>query len=96
MLKVIRDLLQSLIDKIDAGNTNITEEDAIEIVKVIKQYTDKEVRMSKYEAYTYLGISRATFDNYVHDGFLPKGEKQAGFKELSWRKKDIENFKNNK
>lgn len=86
-------MLQELIDKIDAGNTNITEEDAIEIIKVIKQYTDKEIRMSKYEAYTYLKISRATFDNYVKEGKIPKGEKQAGFKELSWKKKDIENFK---
>lgn len=94
MLKVIRDLLQSLIDKIDAGNTNITEEDAIEIVKVIKQYTDLDRRISKYEACQFLGISRATFDNYVREGKIPRGKKEIGYKELSWKKKDLVKIKN--
>lgn len=40
-------------------------------------------RMSKIQACDYLGVSRATFDNYVRDGFIPKGIKQEGFKELS-------------
>lgn len=38
--------------------------------------------MSKIQACDYLGVSRATFDNYVRDGFIPKGIKQEGFKEL--------------
>lgn len=29
--------------------------------------------MSKTQAADYLGVSRATFDNYVRDGFIPKG-----------------------
>lgn len=36
--------------------------------------------------------SRATFDNYVRDGFIPKGIKQEGFKELSWNKADLDIF----
>lgn len=39
-----------------------------------------------------LGVSRATFDNYVRDGFIPKGIKQEGFKELSWQKSDLDIF----
>ena len=31
--------------------------------------------MSKYEAYSYLNISRAKFDNLVKEGKLPKGKK---------------------
>lgn len=39
-----------------------------------------------------VGVSRATFDNYVRDGFIPKGVKQEGFKELSWNKADLDIF----
>ena len=53
--------------------------------------------MSKYEAYSYLNISRAKFDNLVKEGKIPQGKKQQGFKELSWYKKDLDLFikKNN-
>lgn len=37
-------------------------------------------------------MSRASFDNYVRSGKLPQGRKQAGFKELSWTKKDLDNL----
>jgi hypothetical protein len=30
--------------------------------------------MNKMQAADYLGVSRATFDNYVRDGFIPKGK----------------------
>lgn len=49
-------------------------------------------RMSKIQACDYIGVSRATFDNYVKDGFIPKGIKQEGFKELSWNKADLDIF----
>jgi len=52
--------------------------------------------MSKIQAYDYLGVSRATFDNYVRDGFIPKGTKQEGFKELSWSKADLDIYLMNK
>ena len=29
--------------------------------------------MSKTQAADYIGVCRATFDNYVHDGKIPKG-----------------------
>lgn len=48
------------------------------------------------QACDYLGVSRATFDNYVKDGFIPRGYKQEGFKELSWNKADLDIFLHNK
>jgi excisionase family DNA binding protein len=48
--------------------------------------------MSKTQAAEYIGVSRATFDNYIHDGFLPKGTKVEGFKELRWYKSDLDVF----
>ena len=95
MLKVIRNLLVKIIDDIDAGNSNITENEAMELTKVLQSYTDKTVKMSKYQACQYLNVSRATFDNYVREGKLPRGKKEAGFKELFWTQKDLDEFRKN-
>ena len=77
------------MDDIDAGNSNLDEEEAMRIVKTIKILSRKDVPMSKYQAYTYLNISRATFDNYVRAGKIPRGKKIAGLKELIWYRKDL-------
>lgn len=81
-----------IVDDIDAGNSNITEGEAIEIVDNLRRFTDKEKRLSKYAACKYLNVSRATFDNYVRSGKLPRGEHEVGFKELSWNKKTLDEF----
>lgn len=90
VLKVLANLLRDLAARIDAGNSNLTEEEAIELVSVIGHYTNREEYISKYEACKYLNISRATFDNYVKEGKLPKGKKRIDFKELAWTKKDLD------
>ena len=87
MLSAVRTLLKKLLDDIDAGNSNITEEEEHKIITMLSEITDN--RMSKYQACQYLNISRATFDNLVRDGFLPEGIHQAGFKEKYWRRSDI-------
>ena len=87
MLSAIRAILKRLLDDIDAGNSNITEEEGREIISMLSEITDN--RMSKYQACQYLNVSRATFDNLVRDGFLPEGKHQAGFKEKYWRRTDI-------
>lgn len=92
MLKILRDLLQKIINDIDCGNSNYEENDLIKLVDVLKEYTRKDVYLSKYQAYTYLNMSRATFDNKVREGLIPKGKKVAGFKELMWNKKDLINL----
>lgn len=92
MLKQIKKLLLKIIDNIDAGNSNITTQEAIDIAKILASYTDKEVRLSKYQACSYLNMSRATFDNYVRSGKIPRGLKQQGFKELFWTKKCLDEF----
>lgn len=92
MMRLIKKYLLQMVDDIDAGNTNITEEEAIQLAATLKEYTDKTKRLSKYQACQYLDVSRATFDNYVRAGKLPRGKHEAGFKELSWSKKDLDNF----
>jgi predicted DNA-binding transcriptional regulator AlpA len=95
MLKIIRNLLQSIIDDIDCNNSNIeNEEDMFKIIEALKEYTRKDVLLSKYQAYTFLNMSRATFDNKVRAGEIPQGIKIPGFKELMWNKKDLINLIN--
>lgn len=97
MLKsIIRDLLQKFIDDLDTGNSNISEDQEIKIISVLSNIANPDQRMSKIQACDYLGVSRATFDNYVRDGFIPKGTKQEGFKELSWSKIDLDAYLMNK
>lgn len=92
MIQMLKRYLLKLVDDIDADNTNISEEEALKLCGLVNELTRKDVKMSKYKAYTYLNVSRATFDNYVAEGLLPKGIKEAGYKELSWYKKDLDAF----
>lgn len=92
MLKVIKDLLLKVVNDIDAGNSSLDEQEALEIIDILKKYTDKEIRLSKYAACNYLNISRATFDNYIREGKLPKGTHSIGFKELSWSRKELDEY----
>jgi predicted DNA-binding transcriptional regulator AlpA len=92
MLNVIRDLLLKIVEDIDCDNSNLSEDEEIEVIKLLRKYTKKDVPISKYQAYTYLNISRATFDNLVRAGELPKGRKIAGFKELFWYKRDLNKY----
>ena len=93
MIKLIRNILEDYINKIDSGNSNLDEESAIVILKAVSDSTDMTKRVSKYKACQILCISRATFDNYVREGKLPQGEHTIGFKEKSWSLKDINDFK---
>lgn len=92
-MKNLKPYLQKMIDDIDAGNSNLDENETIKIAKFLREATRTDTPMSKYQAYTYLNISRATFDNLVREGKIPRGRKIPGFKELMWEKKDLRKAK---
>lgn len=96
MLEIIKNLLQKVIKDIDAGNSNITEEEAVKIIDFVKSYTDKTQKLSKYQACQKLNVSRATFDNLVREGIIPRGKKVQGFKELFWTEKELNEVIKNK
>lgn len=89
LMDVIAQLLEQCLGNIKAGTSNISEEDQLEIVAMLRKYTDKDRRLSKYQACIYLNMSRATFDNYVREGKIPKGKKEIGWKELSWSESEL-------
>ena len=92
MLQLIKKYLLQIVDDIDAGNSNATEDELMQIAGVLRKYTRKDTPMSKVQAYTFLNISRASFDNLVREGKIPPGKKVTGFKELRWYKKDLLNL----
>ena len=95
MLQVIKRLLLKIVDDIDAGNSELSEKEMVEVIDSLKRYNFREKYISKYQAYTYLNISRAKFDNLVREGMLPRGKKIEGFKELQWSLKEIKDFNKN-
>ena len=92
LTQLLKEQLLKIVDDIDTGNTAITDSEAIEVTKALRRITRKDTPMSKYQAYKYLNISRATFDNLVKEGKLPEGKKVEGFKEKFWYKKDLNKY----
>ena len=95
-MQLIKSALQQMIDNIDAGNSNASEDELTELLEVINRVTNTKSRLSKYQACKYLNVSRATFDNWVKDGKIPAGKKEAGFKEKFLRPNNSQsNFNRN-
>lgn len=87
--KTVSKLLRQIADKIDGGNCEIDEEQALHIMSTIAHEP-----MSKDVACSYLNISRSKFDSLVADGKLPEGKKRRGFKEKIWFKDELSNILN--
>lgn len=87
--ELIKSCLKKFIDEIDAGNSYLTEEEERRVVDAVKRYFKKDNTWNKYQAYTFLNISRATFDKRVSEGKIPRGKKRPGSRELYWSEKEI-------
>lgn len=92
MLQVIKKLLLKVVDDIDSGNSELSQQEMGEVVDVLQRYNFRDKYISKYQAYTYLNMRRAKFDNLVRSGELPRGKKVQGFKELQWSLKEIKEY----
>lgn len=88
--KEIINIFKHLIEQIDCGNSKVDEEEYDLILDSINKITNTKKKLSKYQACQKLGISRATFDNRVKEGKIPKGRKEPGFKELFWYEQDLQ------
>lgn len=86
--KLVVKLLKEALDNLDAGNTDISESEAMYIVSMLTH-----VPLSKEKACLYLNISRSKFDELVREKLIPKGRKRVGFKELCWWKDELDECK---
>ena len=92
LMTIIRDTFQKFVDDIDAGNSNLSYEQQCGLIRIMNGINigSEENEMNKTQAADYIGVCRATFDNYVRDGILPKGRQVGNFKELRWYKCDLD------
>ena len=90
-LDIIKSILQNIIDQIDNGTCNMSDDEIETGLDMRRRYANPEQKLSKEQACKKLGISRATFDNHVRSGKIPRGKDQVGFKEKFWTNKDISN-----
>ena len=77
--------MKEVADNIDAGTSEITESQAIDILRIVAHEA-----MSKEQACNYLNLSRSRFDDLVREKKLPKGKKEVGYKELSWYRDELD------
>lgn len=90
MNNIIKLILKQILKDLDSGNSNISEEQQEEIINLYQRMSLKE--MTKTESANYIGVSRATFDNYISKGLIPKGSKRPGLSNLLWNKSDLNKY----
>ena len=83
--KLVVKYLREAADKIEGGNSEISESEAIDILRIVAHES-----MSKEQACEYLNISRSRFDDLIREKKLPKGRKKTGYKELSWYRDELD------
>lgn len=96
MKKILIKLIENILDNLNAGTSDLSEEECIEAIEFVKQMSDKTRYVSKSEACMILKCSPATFDRLVANGELKRGKKLSGFKELHYNLMDIENYNKSK
>lgn len=92
-IKIVRELLLKVVDDIDNGNYNRTDEEinaAIDSLSIlnygIKRYS------KRWLCDNILHCSESCFNNYLALGIIPAGDKVGiGFKEKSWSINDMQN-----
>ena len=85
--KLVVKVLKETADKIDSGNCELSESEAMDIMSVLSHQV-----LSKEDACIYLNIHRSKFDTLIREGKLPKGRKRRGFKELVYYKDELDLF----
>lgn len=89
LTKLLSSILRETADKLDGGNSNLTQEQLMETIEILSKSDNTQV-LSKVEACRFMNMSRSTFDANVRLGIIPEGKKQVGLKELTWKKLDLE------
>lgn len=78
-------LLRELADRFDVGNTEMNEEQTIQLMEIVAHQP-----LSKEAAARYLHMSTSKFDTLIRQGWMPKGRKEFGWKELRWYKDELD------
>ena len=90
MLNILRQELINIINNIDSGNSNLSEEDESELIFFLRRLTSNQ--MSLDQSANYLGVCEKTFRNYIKNGWISEGIKEPG-KPKYWLKSDLDKWK---
>lgn len=97
-MKLLGLLLHQLVDSYDAGNSNISEEEEIEILNQLVYLKDKieqkqDITYTTEQASIYLNVTRQTLNNYVKQKLLHPKKQLGGV--LQYSKFELDNLKHN-
>lgn len=81
-------ILRETADKLEVDNTELNEEQAIQVMSIILHEP-----ISMEAASMQMNVSRTKFNNMINEGKIPKGRKRMGFKEKVWYKDELKNIK---
>lgn len=93
----LKNTLLSIIDNIDAGNSNINEEQTIEIASAIGELMAKfnnpkiPNTFTRTTACRYLNISESKFNSLRNKGLISNGSKFGG-DVRKWTKKELDEY----
>ena len=85
LVKLVAKHLRKTADDIDAGNSELSESEAMDIMGVLCHEA-----MSKAQACEYLNTSPSYFGELIRTKKVPKGRKVVGYKELRWYKDELD------
>ena len=86
--KLVVKYLRETADRIEVNNSELTEAEAMDIMKVIAHQS-----LSRPQASSYLNLSLPRFDQLVALNQIPKGRKIVGFNEKRWYVDELERCK---
>ena len=84
LIKLLTKTLRETADKLDVGNSELTEEESMDILSVLTHKV-----LSKEQACNFVGLQQSQFNNLMAANKLPKGRKRRGFKELVWYEDEL-------
>ena len=85
LIKLVVKTLRETADNLDAGNSELSESEAMDIMGVLCHRA-----MSKAQACEYLNVSPSYFGDLIRTKQMPKGRKVVGYKELRWYKDELD------
>ena len=85
LIKLVAKLLRETADKLDAGNSELSESEAMDVMGILCHKA-----MSIAQACEYLNISQSHFRYLIRTKKMPKGRKVVGYKELRWYQDELD------
>lgn len=95
-LKLIRRLAEKIINDIDTGNCNLSEEEIDELAEKCHEWISPKKMYSLYESAKFLEISQRTLRNYIKLGKIREPRTKQGWTEKFYYKEDLLSFKKEK